>query len=88
MNSLRFFSFVGFPDHHAVDGDRASGSFFRQETLYFKNGDARTIVGRYDDRYVKRDGVWLLSERAGAPPDRESVIKGDEHGRWDSRDNQ
>jgi ketosteroid isomerase-like protein len=81
MNSLRFCSFIGFPAHLVIDGDRAAGSYFRQETLYFRNGDARTIVGRYDDIYVKRHGVWLLSVRAGAAPDHEAVIKGDGQGR-------
>jgi hypothetical protein len=75
MSALRFCSFIGFPSGVTIDRDRASGSYFRQETLYFKNGDTRAIVGRYDDSYVKRNGVWLLAERTGAPLDNEIITK-------------
>jgi hypothetical protein len=73
MNTLRLCNFMGYTGHVVVDGARAWGTYFRQETLYFKDGGTRTIIGHYDDEYIKYEGVWRISRRAGAVPALELV---------------
>jgi uncharacterized protein (TIGR02246 family) len=47
----------------SIDGTRASGRWYLQEYLKFKDGNGMHNVGCYQDRYVKRDGLWLFAER-------------------------
>jgi uncharacterized protein (TIGR02246 family) len=51
------------PGSIVVEGDRAQGTWYQQEFLYPKGGGKRTVLGRYDDVYVKRRGRWLFAER-------------------------
>lgn len=60
------FSFVGFfasAGPILVDGREATGTWFQQEFLHQKDGVRRTIVGRYDDEYVKVDARWFFRSR-------------------------
>ena len=45
-----------------VDGDTAKGTWYQQEFLYQKDGLKRSVTGRYEDDYVKRDGRWFFRE--------------------------
>ncbi len=60
------FAFVAFFAQTAaieIDGDHATGRVFTHEVLETADGEIRRPVGRYDDMYVKADGVWLYQER-------------------------
>ena len=46
-----------------ISDDRASGRWYITENLKFADGNGMYNVGCYQDRYVKRDGNWLFSER-------------------------
>jgi len=66
QQAMSAFSFVGFfasagPIH--VDGDTARGTWYQQEYLHQKDGVKRTVTGRYQDEYVKRDGRWYFQKR-------------------------
>lgn len=56
---------VTFAIHHVlnpiieVEGDRATGRWFLWEPIVFAQGDAALwLAGRYDDRYVREEGLW------------------------------
>jgi uncharacterized protein (TIGR02246 family) len=64
--AMSAFSFVGFfasAGPILVDGDRAHATWSQQEFLHQKDGAKRTITGRYEDDYVKRDGRWYFHKR-------------------------
>lgn len=44
-----------------VDGDRGTGKSYL-EARYGRFGVSYLVSGRYDDVYVRRDGVWLFQE--------------------------
>lgn len=46
-----------------VDGDRAEGTSYVLELIVRKDGEKLRMYGRYDDRYVKRDGQWRFACR-------------------------
>jgi uncharacterized protein (TIGR02246 family) len=46
-----------------VDGDSASGRWYVTEHINPKEGDTNLTLGVYDDKYIKKDGKWLFSER-------------------------
>ncbi len=46
-----------------IDGDSAAGRFQVTETVCSKQGDGMLILGVYDDRFAKSDGVWRFTER-------------------------
>jgi ketosteroid isomerase-like protein len=51
----------------AVDGDRASAS---SDFLYLSVGNGAitpSITGRYDDRFTRAEGRWLIERRTVAP---------------------
>ena len=47
-----------------VSGDTAIGRAYPRELIINPDGTTRTDYGRYDDAYVKQDGVWLFKSRA------------------------
>lgn len=63
MGGLAFVAFFSQVAAIEIDGDSASGRVFTHEVLETVDGETRRPVGRYDDRYVKRDGRWLYLER-------------------------
>ena len=44
-------------------GDRAGGRWYLTEYTCDQEGNTATVLGAYDDKYVKRDGQWLFAER-------------------------
>src|ERR1700742_2004986 len=46
-----------------VDGDRASARSYCLETLRFRDGSVHQLIGTYEDRLRRADGVWRFSER-------------------------
>ena len=64
--AMSTFSFVAFFAQVAaieIDGDTAVGRVFTHEVLETLEGEIRRPIGRYDDRYVRRDGRWFFKER-------------------------
>jgi len=62
----RFQKLISFSQHNVfnprieVDGDRARGTWYFLGPFTFREDNgARWIAARYDDDYVKIDGVWL-----------------------------
>ncbi len=47
-----------------IDGARASGTSYTFEVAETAAGEPIRVWGRYDDSYVKRDGVWRYAHRA------------------------
>jgi len=47
-----------------VEDQRAHGTWYQQEFLYFKDGAKRVVIGRYDDEYVKQSGRWYFRKRS------------------------
>ena len=46
-----------------VDGDKATGVWALWQPMVLTQGDqAMWLVARYDDKYVKVDGAWLIQE--------------------------
>jgi hypothetical protein len=46
-----------------IEGDSAQGRWYLTENLQFEDGNGMYNVGCYQDRYIKRDGLWLFAER-------------------------
>lgn len=64
--AMEAFSFVGFfasAGPIVVNRDEAHGTWYQQEFLHQKDGVKRTIVGRYEDDYVKAGGRWYFHKR-------------------------
>lgn len=51
------------PTALVVEGARARGQAQCQELIFPKAGGRVTVVGCFDDEYVKRDGRWLFLSR-------------------------
>ncbi len=57
-----------------IEGDEAWGRIQLIEMIRSVDGTPKTMAAHYDDRYVRRDGGWLFSERVltqyySGPPD-------------------
>jgi len=57
-----------------VNGDAASGHWYLHEHTRDLEGNRTTIVSRYDDTYLRRDGRWYFARRDylfiyNGPPD-------------------
>ena len=63
MEYVAFMSMISFPTDLLVDGDEARGRAYCQELIVPKSGGQRTIVGCFDDEYVKRNGRWYFLSR-------------------------
>jgi ketosteroid isomerase-like protein len=50
-----------------VDGETASGICYFQASAAMDDGTRQGGEGRYEDRYVRRDGRWLFSYRRMIP---------------------
>ena len=73
QGAMSTFAFVGFFQQTAaivIDGDTATGRVYTNETLEDLEGNLRRSIGRYEDAYVKRSGIWLYQSRSF------SVLKG------------
>jgi uncharacterized protein (TIGR02246 family) len=46
-----------------IAGDSATGRWYLTEYTCDLEGNAATILGVYDDQYIKTDGSWLFKER-------------------------
>lgn len=46
-----------------VDGDGARGTLYVNELAGNQTGEVGRVAGRYEDRYVRRNGRWLFAER-------------------------
>ncbi len=51
------------PGDITIDGDTATARSYTTEILKDLEGKVRQAVGRYDDRFGRRDGKWLFTER-------------------------
>lgn len=47
-----------------IDGDTASGHWYLQEFTRDNEGNSSTVLSRYLDTYIRRDGQWLYQSRA------------------------
>lgn len=47
----------------AVADDAATAQVFCREIIVFRDGRVWKVVGRYDDRLVRKDGVWRFARR-------------------------
>ncbi|HEY7979420.1 MAG TPA: nuclear transport factor 2 family protein [Rhizomicrobium sp.] len=63
MAGFSFVSFFGNPGSIAIHGDTADVRVYTLEFLVETGGNARRVVGQYDDKLVKRDGHWLFQSR-------------------------
>jgi ketosteroid isomerase-like protein len=66
QQAMAAFSFVGFfasAGPILVDGEHARGTWYQQEFLHGKDGSKRTVTGRYEDEYLKRQGRWYFARR-------------------------
>jgi uncharacterized protein (TIGR02246 family) len=63
MAGYAFVGFFGQMGPVLVFGDRAEARVWTHEVLVPAEGEERRPLGRYDDRYVKRDEQWLFAER-------------------------
>ena len=50
-----------------IAGTEARGRTVTNETVHLQNGGLFKLAGLYDDRLVKRDGIWLYAERRHTP---------------------
>lgn len=62
-----FYNFAAQVGALAVDGDRAAGRVWSTERVMNRAGVSGTVIGRYDDLYIKHDGRWLFARRAFEP---------------------
>jgi ketosteroid isomerase-like protein len=62
--SLGFLSEIGAIE---VDGDRATARCLASETIRLTSGGVYRLIGRYEDRLVRRNGAWLFSRRDYQP---------------------
>ena len=44
-----------------LNGDEATGIWAMQDRVLFPNGPAISGYGHYHDRYVRRNGTWLIA---------------------------
>ena len=63
MANYALAGFFATPGSIQVSGDEAKVRVYTQETLILKAGGVTRIVGAYDDRLVRQDGVWLFASR-------------------------
>ena len=47
----------------AINGEQATGRWYLTEYTCDNDENTNTILGVYDDSYVKRDGDWLFARR-------------------------
>lgn len=60
LSKVFFFSEVG---GIWVDGDQATARSYTRETMHFRAGGSRELVGRYDDSLVRETGRWRFTRR-------------------------
>lgn len=51
------------PGPVTIDGDRAEGRSYTDETARTADGRRIRVLGAYEDRYRKRDGAWSFAFR-------------------------
>lgn len=51
------------PGDISITGEEATARVYTTEVLRDREGALRQAVGRYDDRFARRDGKWLFTER-------------------------
>lgn len=51
------------PGDIAIDGEAATARVYTTEVLKDREGKVRQAVGRYDDKFARRNGKWLFTER-------------------------
>lgn len=54
---------VGMLGSLEITGDTARGRAYPRETVFEADGTMRSLYGRYDDEYVRKDGTWLFQSR-------------------------
>lgn len=57
-------AFLGEVGAIEVDGDTALGRSVAREIVALKGGGIYKLVGRYEDRFVRRDGRWQFLRRS------------------------
>lgn len=60
LAQMAFITQIGSID---VDGDHADATSSCLETFRLRDGSTRQLVGSYEDRLRRVDGVWRFSER-------------------------
>lgn len=61
---LSFMSMISTPTELVIEGDSAHAKVYCQELIITKGNEQKTVVGCYDDRYVKREGRWYFQTRS------------------------
>ena len=61
----RFARHKAFEPYIVISGDTAEVATHMDTDLVDFSGVLKVMSGRYDDRFVKHDGKWLIKERCG-----------------------
>lgn len=62
-----FYNFAAQAGAIGVVGDSAIGRIWSTEVVMNRNGISGTIIGRFDDDYVKQGGRWYFARRVFEP---------------------
>jgi ketosteroid isomerase-like protein len=63
MSSFEFALMLPSSCLFEVNGETASGHWYLHEYTRDPEGNASTVLSRYQDTYVKKDGQWLYQSR-------------------------
>ncbi|GMG88396.1 nuclear transport factor 2 family protein [Biformimicrobium ophioploci] len=63
MSNFEFALLMPSSCHFEVNGNSATGHWYLHEYTRSKEGDAITILSRYQDSYIKENGKWLYQTR-------------------------
>ncbi len=50
-----------------IQGDHGTGRAYNHEVAHKLDGNVTQATGRYEDKYVKQEGLWLFAERVYYP---------------------
>jgi ketosteroid isomerase-like protein len=63
MTQFSFVAFFATPGAIEISGDSATARVYTSEVLAGVDGNLSRILGRYDDRLVRKNDQWLFAER-------------------------
>ena len=64
MTAFAVAGFFATPGEILVDGTAATARVYTREILVGHDGKVIKVVGVYEDRLARIDGVWLFAQRA------------------------